>query len=80
MSMAFSSPYKSLKTLVAIFRKDEDNYADKTYVSTRNNPIGDGGRYRFTINGVLTPSKPVDLAAEGWAETQKAFHAYGSLE
>jgi hypothetical protein len=45
MSMAFSSPYKSLKTLVAIFRKDYDNYADKTYVSTRNNPIGEGGRY-----------------------------------
>jgi hypothetical protein len=22
----------------------------------------------------------VDSAAEGWAETQKAFHAYGSLE
>jgi hypothetical protein len=80
MSMAFSSPYKCLKTLVAIFRKDEDNDADKTYVSTRNNPIGDGGRYQITINGVLTPSKPVESAAEGWAETQKAFHAYGSLE
>jgi hypothetical protein len=26
MSMAFSSPFKSLKTLVAIFRKDEDKY------------------------------------------------------
>jgi hypothetical protein len=80
MSMALSSPYKSLKTLVAIFRKDEDNYADKTYVSTRNNPTGNGGRYQFTINGVLTPSKPVEPAAEGWAETQKTFHAYGSLE
>jgi hypothetical protein len=30
MSMAFSSPYKSLKTLVAIFRKDEDNYNNKS--------------------------------------------------
>jgi hypothetical protein len=56
MSMAFSSPYKALKTLVAIFRKDEDNYNIKKYVSTRNNPIGDGGRYQCTINGVLTPS------------------------
>jgi hypothetical protein len=54
--------------MVGIFRKDEDNYADKTYVSTRNNPIGDGGRYQFTTNGVLTPSKPVESAAEAWAE------------
>jgi hypothetical protein len=45
MSMAFSSPYKALKTLIAIFRKDEDNYNSKKYVSARNYPIGNGGRY-----------------------------------
>jgi hypothetical protein len=33
-----------------------------------------------TINGVLTPSKPVDSDAEAWAETQKAFHGYGSAD
>jgi hypothetical protein len=80
MSMAFSSPYKSLKMLVAIFRKDEDNYNNKKYVSTRNNPIGNGGRYQFTINSKLTPSKPVSSNPEAWAEAQKAFHAYGCLE
>jgi hypothetical protein len=80
MSMAFSGPYKALKTLVAIFRKDEDNYNTKKYVSTRNNPIGNGGRYQFTINGVLTPSKPVESNPEAFAEAQKAFHAYGCLE
>jgi hypothetical protein len=78
--MAFSSPYKALKTLVAIFRKDEDNYNNKKYVSTRNNPIGNGGRYQFTINGVRTPSKPVESNPEAFAEAQKAFHAYGCLE
>jgi hypothetical protein len=77
--MAFSSPYKSLKTImVTIFRKDENNYANKTYVSTRSIPICDGGRYQFTINGVLTMSKPVESAAE--ERNKKAFHAYGSLE
>jgi hypothetical protein len=80
MTMAFSSPYKALKTLIAIFRKDADNYNTKKYVSTRNNPIGNGGRYHFTINGVLTPSKPVDSNPEAWAEAQKAFHAYGCQE
>jgi hypothetical protein len=66
--------------LIAIFRKDEDNYNTKKYVSTRNNPIGNGGRYKFTINGALTPSKPVDSNPEAWAGAQKAFHAYGCLE
>jgi hypothetical protein len=78
--MAFSSPYKALKTLVAIFRKDEDNYTNKKYVSTRNNPISNGGRYQFTINGVLTPSKLVESNPEAFAEAQKAIHAYGCLE
>jgi hypothetical protein len=32
------------------------------------------------INGVLTPSKTVKSVVEGWAETQKAFRAYDSLE
>jgi hypothetical protein len=80
MSMAFSSPFSSLKTLIAIFRKDEDSYNTKKYVSTRYNPIGDGGRYQFTINSVLTPSKPMSSSAEAWAEAQKAFHAFGCLE
>jgi hypothetical protein len=80
MSMAFSCPYTSLKTLIAIFRKDEDNYNNNKYVSTRNNPIGNSGRYQFTINGVLTPSKPVDSNPEAFDEAQKAFHAYGCLK
>jgi hypothetical protein len=80
MSMAFSSPFKSLKTLIALFRKDASDYNSIKYVSERKNPVGNTGRYHYTINGVLTPSKPVDSDAEAWAETQKAFHCYGSLE
>jgi hypothetical protein len=78
MSMAFSSPYKSLKTLIAVFRKDETRYAPKLYVTKRTNPIGDIGRYWFAINGVLTPAKPVENNSEAWAEVMKIFHAYGS--
>jgi hypothetical protein len=79
MSMVFLSTDKSLKALLAIFRKEGDNYANKTYVSTRINPLGDGERYQFTINDVMTPSMPVESYAEGLAKTQNAFHAYGSL-
>jgi hypothetical protein len=46
MSMGLSNPYKSLKSLVAIYQKDEDSYANKTYVSIRNSPIGEGGCWR----------------------------------
>jgi hypothetical protein len=80
MSMAFSSPFKSLKTLIALFRKDASNYNSIKYVSERKNPVGNTGRYQYTINGVLTPSMPVTSDAEAWSEVQKAFHAYGSLE
>jgi hypothetical protein len=80
MSMAFSSPYKSIKTLFAMFRKDESSYDAKPYVTKRANPIGDIGRYQFTINGVLTPSKPVEGNSEVWAEVMKAFHAYGAID
>jgi hypothetical protein len=80
MSMAFSSPFKSLKTLIGIFRKDVSNYVTADYISKRTNPILDTGRYQFTINGVLTPSKPIGTNSEAFAEAQKAFHAYGCLE
>jgi hypothetical protein len=33
-----------------------------------------------TINGVLTPSKPVESNSEAWAEVIKFFHAYGSID
>jgi hypothetical protein len=80
MSMAFSSPYISLKTLFAMFRKDESSYDAKPYVTKRANSMGDIGRYQFTINGVLTPSKPVEGNSEAWAEVMKAFHAYGAID
>ena len=49
-------------------------------MTKRTNPIGDTGRYQFTINGVLTPSKPVESNSEAWAEVMKSFHAYGSID
>jgi hypothetical protein len=67
MSMAFSSPYKSLKTLIALFRKDATDYNSIKYVSERKNVVSNTGRYQYTMNGVLTPSKPVDFDAEAWA-------------
>ena len=80
MSMSFSSPFRSLKTLMAIFRKDEADYDLARYVSQRANPIGDTGRFQFSVNGVLTPSKEVSSNAEAYAELQKAFHAFGAVD
>jgi hypothetical protein len=44
MSMSFSSPFRSLNTLLAIFRRDLASYDNMYYVSTRTNPVGDTGR------------------------------------
>jgi hypothetical protein len=63
-----------------MFRKDESSYDAKPYVTKRANPIGDIGRYQFKINGVLTPSKPVEGNSEAWIEVMKAFHAYGAID
>jgi hypothetical protein len=50
------------------------------YVSQRANPVGDAGRFQFSVNGVLTSSKEVTSNAEAYAELQKAFHAFGAVD
>jgi hypothetical protein len=80
MSISVCSPSYSLKTLMAIFRRDLASYDKEYYVSTRTNPVGDTGRWQFSINGVLTPSKEVGSNAESWAEKRKAFHAISCTE
>jgi hypothetical protein len=80
MSMSFNSPFRSLKTLLAIFRKDEADYDLARFVSQKVNPIGDVGRFQLSDNGVLTPSKEVSSNAEAYAELQKVFHAFGAVD
>jgi hypothetical protein len=64
MSMSFSSPFHSLKTLLAIFCRALPSYDNVFYVSTRTNPVGDTGRWQLSINGVHTPNKEVGSNAE----------------
>jgi hypothetical protein len=80
MSMSFSNPFHSLKTLIAFFRKDKSDNDLMRYVSQRANPIGDAGRFQFSVNGVLTPNREVSSNAEAYADLQKALHAFGVLD
>jgi hypothetical protein len=68
MSMSFSSLFRSLKTLLAIFHRDLASHDNLNYLSTRTDPVGETCRWQFRINGVLTPNKEMGINAESWAE------------
>eukprot|EP00873_Tetraselmis_striata_P039775 jgi/Tetstr1/460039/TSEL_005359.t1 len=76
-----SGNYRSLKTIFSVFRL-QGNIGDgtKKTVTLRTNPFGDTGRWQYDVGGQLVPQKPVDSNAEAFAELQKAFHAFGSVE
>eukprot|EP00873_Tetraselmis_striata_P020279 jgi/Tetstr1/440543/TSEL_028866.t1 len=76
-----SGNYRSLKTLLTIFRKQSNaSTATVGFLTDRTNPFGDGGRWQYDVAGQLIPQKPVDTNAEAFAELQKAFQAYGTLD
>ena len=80
-NILMSGNYRSLKTLLTVFRK-QSNAVDvtKKYITERFNPFGSTGRWQFNVGGIMIPQKPVDSPEEAYAELMKAFHAYGSLD
>ena len=80
-NLLLSGNFRSVKTLITIFRPDANrNAAAAAYVTARSNPIRTTGTWQYDIAGFKVPQQRVKGSVESFMSLQHAFHSFSSVE
>ena len=81
INLLLSGNFRSVKTLLTIFRLDANRgTADSKYVTDRANPIQETGTWQYDIAGFKMPQQRVVGDVESFMELQKSMHSFSSVE